>query len=143
MGIQIFNAILTPYQVCCLHNCQDAGTPPFPLLSVPINTSQAVQVQVYSDQSKCKCTQRVHMYQQPLLIRTNDRFTEGSVLVNSTISQINAISIFTYSTYIVHERTKSQGTQKQVMEVHNLYSSADLIRVIIRRDQTGPTTLMH
>jgi hypothetical protein len=29
------------------------------------------------------------------------------------------------------------------MELHNLYSSADLIRVIIRRDQTGPTTLMH
>jgi len=27
------------------------------------------------------------MYQEPLLTTTNDRFTEGPVLVNSTISQ--------------------------------------------------------
>jgi hypothetical protein len=73
---------------------------------------------------------------------TNDRFTEGPVLVN-TISQIKAISIFTYCTYIAHGRTKIQGTQKQVTELHNAYSSADLIRVIIRRDQTGPTTVMQ
>jgi hypothetical protein len=63
--------------------------------------------------------------------------------MNSTVSQIKAISIFTYSTYIAHGRTKIQGTQKQVTELHKLHSSADLIRVITRRDQTGPTTLMH
>jgi len=83
------------------------------------------------------------MYQEPLPMTTNDRFTERPVLVNSTVSQIKAISIFTYSIYIVLGRTKIQGTQKQVTELHNLYSSEDLIRVITRRDQTGPTTLMH
>jgi hypothetical protein len=82
------------------------------------------------------------MYQEPLLMATNDGFT-GPVLVNSTISLIKAISIFNYSTYIAHGRTKIQGTQKQVTELHNLYSLADLIRVTIRRDQTGPTTLIH
>jgi len=90
-------------------------------------------------QSKYKCTQRVHMYQEPLLMATNDTFTEGPVLVNSTISQIKvAITIFTYSTHTAHGRTKIQGTQKQVMELHNLCSSADLIRVIIRRHQVDP-----
>jgi hypothetical protein len=134
MGIQIFNAILTPTKsaACITAKVQE-----------PHHFPSSLSPSILPRQSKCKCTQRVHMYQEPLLMATNDRFTEGSVLVNSTIPQINTISIFTYSTYIAHERTKIQGTQKQVMELHNLYSSADLIRVIIRRDQTGPTTLMH
>jgi hypothetical protein len=107
MGLQIFNAILTPNKSAACITAKVQEPHHFPSSQSP---------SILPRQPKCKCTQRVHMYQEPLLMANNDRFTEGSVLVNSTISQIKAI---TYSTYIAHGRTKIQGTQNKLWNFIN------------------------